>query len=186
MGSNYFGEMNIGSSGNERSSRKNRKNNNNSEKPKQPQRGLGVAQLEKMRLHGQINGCSYLSPYPTTAFNQEDLRLQTPYSSSSSLSSSSSYGYQGHQSFLMGMNEFSRTNINFGDSHAKIARWNNTAGNGMTDGRHYVDQTSMTGHFFNTQEDIQKNYRGDRMTSIQNCDTSYGNEEVDLELRLSL
>ncbi|CAN1822584.1 Protein SPEAR1 [Linum perenne] len=72
MGSSYFGEPNM--SGNERrnstsgtsssssSSRKGKKNNNNingiinSEKqqPKQPQRGLGVAQLEKIRLTGQL------------------------------------------------------------------------------------------------------------------------------------
>lgn len=54
MGSSYFGEPNMGN--NERvsgsSSRKGKKNNQ--DKPKQPQRGLGVAQLEKIRLHGQM------------------------------------------------------------------------------------------------------------------------------------
>ncbi|KAI7737286.1 hypothetical protein M8C21_002143 [Ambrosia artemisiifolia] len=50
----YFGEA----SGNERpsrassGSRKGKKSN--SDKPKQPQRGLGVAQLEKIRLHSQL------------------------------------------------------------------------------------------------------------------------------------
>lgn len=52
-GSNYFGDSNMG---NERvsgsSSRKGKKNNQ--DKPKQPQRGLGVAQLEKIRLHGEM------------------------------------------------------------------------------------------------------------------------------------
>ena len=61
--------------GNERgssssSSRKGKKSN--SDKPKQPQRGLGVAQLEKIRLHGQM-GSSYNpslhGPYPGN-FNQ--------------------------------------------------------------------------------------------------------------------
>lgn len=58
MGSSYFGEPNFGnerasgSSSSSSSSRKGKKNN--SEKPKQPQRGLGVAQLEKLRLHGQM------------------------------------------------------------------------------------------------------------------------------------
>lgn len=74
MGSGYFGEPNM--MGNERSSsnsggssRKGKKSN--SDKPKQPQRGLGVAQLEKIRLHGQM-GCAYLpnnslqTPYPTS------------------------------------------------------------------------------------------------------------------------
>ncbi|CAN1822582.1 Protein SPEAR1 [Linum perenne] len=52
MGSSYFGEPNIGTSSSSSSSRKGKKNNNN--QPKQPQRGLGVAQLEKIRLTGQL------------------------------------------------------------------------------------------------------------------------------------
>ena len=81
MGSGYFGEPNLGS--NERgsgssssSSRKGKKSN--SDKPRQPQRGLGVAQLEKIRLHGQM-GCAYhpslqTPPYPTN-FNNVNLTL---------------------------------------------------------------------------------------------------------------
>ncbi|KAL0427014.1 UNVERIFIED_CONTAM: protein SPEAR1, partial [Sesamum latifolium] len=69
MGSNYYGEGNP--AGNERgsgfssssssssSSRKGKKGS--SDKPKQPQRGLGVAQLEKIRLHSQL-GSNYLPP----------------------------------------------------------------------------------------------------------------------------
>ena len=62
MDSSYFGEPNTGNdraSGS--SSRKGKKNNQ--DKPKQPQRGLGVAQLEKIRLHGQM-ACSYHPPLP--------------------------------------------------------------------------------------------------------------------------
>ena len=40
------------------------KNKNGSDKPKQPQRGLGVAQLEKIRLHGELN-CNSFSTYPS-------------------------------------------------------------------------------------------------------------------------
>lgn len=66
MGSNYFGEANLrnerygggggSSSSSSSSSRKGKKKKkgNNSEKPKQPQRGLGVAQLEKIRLDSQM------------------------------------------------------------------------------------------------------------------------------------
>ncbi|KAE7998709.1 hypothetical protein FH972_003223 [Carpinus fangiana] len=103
MGSSYFGEPNlVNEKGGGSSSRKGKKNN--SDKPKQPQRGLGVAQLEKIRLHGQM-GCAYHpslhGPYPTN-FSNEDVRVQTAYSpmssssfsySSSSSSSSASYGY---------------------------------------------------------------------------------------------
>jgi len=70
--SSYFGEPNLG---NERSSasssRKGKKNN--SDKPKQPQRGLGVAQLEKIRLHSQMasgyHHSSLHGPYPSTFTN---------------------------------------------------------------------------------------------------------------------
>ncbi|XP_040871643.1 protein SPEAR3 isoform X2 [Glycine max] len=91
MGSSYFGEPNFG---NERascssSSRKGKKSHN-SDKPKQPQRGLGVAQLEKIRLHGYHP--SLHAPYPSN-FSNEDPRVQIAYSSvpSSSFSYSSSY-----------------------------------------------------------------------------------------------
>lgn len=78
MGSGYFGELpNLGNdqrgSGGS-SSRKSKKNN--SDKPKQPQRGLGVAQLEKIRLHSQM-GCNYLPP-PTihNPYNLSQVILQ--------------------------------------------------------------------------------------------------------------
>lgn len=50
---NFFGgnERSSSSSGGS-SSRKGKKSG--SDKPKQPQRGLGVAQLEKIRLHSQM------------------------------------------------------------------------------------------------------------------------------------
>ncbi|EEF48216.1 conserved hypothetical protein [Ricinus communis] len=103
MGSSYFGEPNLGNERGSGSSRKGKKTN--SDKPKQPQRGLGVAQLEKIRLHGQMGSAYHPSlhtPYPSN-FNQEDMRMQTAaYSSvpsssfsysSSSVASSASYGF---------------------------------------------------------------------------------------------
>lgn len=88
MGSGYFGEPNLGndhqrgsgSSSSSSSSRKGKKSN--SDKPRQPQRGLGVAQLEKIRLHGQMGCAAYGHPslhnpntYPTTS-NFNNVRLQ--------------------------------------------------------------------------------------------------------------
>lgn len=69
MGSSHYGDPNLG---NERggSSRKGKKSN--SDKPKQPQRGLGVAQLEKIRLHGEMGSSYHPSlhgSYPSN-FNQ--------------------------------------------------------------------------------------------------------------------
>ncbi|KAG5547464.1 hypothetical protein RHGRI_013230 [Rhododendron griersonianum] len=95
MGSSYFGGTNPR---NERSSsRKGKKSNSNAEynnKPKQPQRGLGVAQLEQMRLHAQL-----ASAYPTPALTQEDERMQTGYPMYTS-PSSSSYGFHVPQNIM--------------------------------------------------------------------------------------
>ncbi|KAH7851182.1 hypothetical protein Vadar_008310 [Vaccinium darrowii] len=110
MGSSYFGVTNPG---NERSSRKGKKSsgtnvNMNAEnnKPKNPQRGLGVAQLEKIRLHTQM-ASTYSS---TPALTQEDVKMQTqghpsvvlpsslPYAPSST--SSSSYGFHVPQNIM--------------------------------------------------------------------------------------
>lgn len=79
MDSNYFGEPNMGGSGS--SSRKGKKNNQ--DKPKQPQRGLGVAQLEKIRLHGEMAYSYHPSlhpPYPSN-FNNVSKPLQFSHSS---------------------------------------------------------------------------------------------------------
>lgn len=71
MGSGYFGEMNMGNTDKRRSGspaaaatgRRGRKGGGG-EKPKQPQRGLGVAQLEKIRLHGEMGCAAYGHLYP--------------------------------------------------------------------------------------------------------------------------
>lgn len=92
MGSGYFGEPNLG---NERSSsRKSKKSN--SEKAKQPQRGLGVAQLEKIRLHTQMD-CTTYNPYAT------NLNQERPYSSTPSISysSTSSYAFPPQQTIMV-------------------------------------------------------------------------------------
>ncbi|KAJ0029862.1 protein SPEAR3-like isoform X1 [Pistacia vera] len=194
MGSGYFGEPNLG---NERagSSRKGKKN---SDKPKQPQRGLGVAQLEKIRLHGQM-GCNYHpsfhTPYPTN-FNQEDVRVQTAYSSvpsssfsySSSSSSPTSYGC--HPSITMGLGEYERSTFVYGDSQptTTASSWN--PANGILETQHFI-QPSMNRHHLNLQvEDPQqkrnkKHRSNSRGSSSQNSESS-DTQEVDLELRLSL
>ncbi|KAL2321303.1 hypothetical protein Fmac_030272 [Flemingia macrophylla] len=185
----YFGEPNMG---NERvsgsSSRKGKKNNQ--DKPKQPQRGLGVAQLEKIRLHGQMACSGYHppplhSPYPSS-FNNEDPRVQTPYSSvpssssfsysSSSTSYSTSYGFQ--PNIVMSLPEYERTNIRYGDSQtantARLEHANSTA------------QTRPLLNLYDTQHiDTTMRRSGSVGASSQNSESS-DNQEPDLELRLSL
>ncbi|KAG2718403.1 hypothetical protein I3760_03G218600 [Carya illinoinensis] len=198
MGSGYFGEPNLGNERGGSSSRKGKKNN--SDKPKQPQRGLGVAQLEKIRLQGQM-GCAYHptlhGPYPTN-FNNEDMRAQYSsipsssfsYSSSSS-SSSASYGFQ-YPNIMMGPGEYERTNVRYGDSHnpTTTARWDPSNASSTLEAQHFA-QPSMTRHLLNLHlEDAQdKNSKKPRSNSVgsssQNSESS-DNQEVDLELRLSL
>jgi len=76
MDGSYFGEPNMGNervSGSSSSSSSRKGKKNNQEKPKQPQRGLGVAQLEKIRLHGQMACGAYhpplQAPYPSNFNN---------------------------------------------------------------------------------------------------------------------
>ncbi|KAI4377394.1 hypothetical protein MLD38_015027 [Melastoma candidum] len=86
MGSSYFGYPNMGNDrksdgGGSGSSRKGKKGS--PDKPKQPQRGLGVAQLEKIRLHGQLGSGNFHpsihSPYPSSSYNQVIIPQLSPY-----------------------------------------------------------------------------------------------------------
>ncbi|KAK4433012.1 protein SPEAR3 [Sesamum alatum] len=204
MGSNYYGEGNP--AGNERgfssssssssSSRKPKKGS--SDKPKQPQRGLGVAQLEKIRLHSQL-GSNYLPPVHNPyapSFNQEDMRLQTAYSSpsssfSNSSSSSPSYGFRGPHAGMMGLPDLDRTNIRYGDtqSSSTIARWH--PGNAGMGTQHFVEPSLTTRPFFEptVEGSINTKNKQDgnnpRGSSSQNTDSS-SSQDIDLELRLSL
>ncbi|KAJ6295906.1 hypothetical protein OIU78_023852 [Salix suchowensis] len=159
MDSGYFGDPNFGN--NERSGGSSRKGKkSSSDKPKQPQRGLGVAQLEKIRLHGQM-GCNYhpslhsTPPYPTAFNPQEDIRVQTGYSSAPSSSfsysssaaaaaaTSASYGYP---HIMMGIGDYDGTNIRYGDSQpSTAASWN--SGHGSYEAPHYA-QPNSTRHLF--------------------------------------
>ncbi|KAJ6857036.1 protein SPEAR3-like [Populus alba x Populus x berolinensis] len=198
MDSGYFGEPNFGNNERGGSSRKGKKSN--SDKPKQPQRGLGVAQLEKIRLHGQI-GCNnyhpslHSAPYPTAFNQQEDIRVQTGYSpassssfsySSSAAATSASYGYP-HT--MMGIGDYDGTNIRYGDSQpSTAASWN--SGHGIHEAQHYA-QPNSTRHLLPLQaEDTPpkktKKHRSSSMgSSSQNSEAS-DTQELDLELRLSI
>ncbi|KAK7364011.1 hypothetical protein VNO80_12328 [Phaseolus coccineus] len=188
MDGSYFGEPNMGNervSGSSSSSSSRKGKKNNQEKPKQPQRGLGVAQLEKIRLHGQMACGAYhpplQAPYPSN-FNNEDPRVQTPYSSvpsssfsysSSSTSYSASYGFQ--PNIVMSLPEYERTSIRYGDSQpTNTTRWehpNSTA------------QTRPLLNLYDSQHiDTKKHRSGSSSQNSESSDT----QEPDLELRLSL
>ncbi|KVI11584.1 protein SPEAR3-like isoform X1 [Cynara cardunculus var. scolymus] len=180
---NYFRDA----AGNERSvggssSRKGKKSN--SDKPKQPQRGLGVAQLEKIRLHSQLGF------HPTNLHPQEDIRIPTAYSPSSSFSyTSPSPTYntpQGQQNIMMGMGELERSNMVYGLSQPSgDPRWN--ASNPMFEAEHFA-QPGITRHLFQieVEDSLRKKKRSDSMGSSSQNSDSNGSQELDLELRLSL
>ncbi|RDX97340.1 Protein SPEAR1, partial [Mucuna pruriens] len=196
MGSSYFGEPNFGNeraSGSSSSSRKGKKNTS-SEKPKQPQRGLGVAQLEKIRLHGQMP-CAYHpslhAPYSSN-FNNEDPRVQIAYSSmmpsssfSYSSSSTSSYSYGIQPNIMMGLSEYQTTNIRYGGSQqTNTARWE--AANVILESQSYAP-SNITRPFLNLNDsqDIKGHRNGSVGSSSHNSESS-DTQELDLELRLSL
>ncbi|CAL0322172.1 unnamed protein product [Lupinus luteus] len=208
MDSNYFGELNMenergnGSSNSPSSSRKGKKNNQ--DKPKQPQRGLGVAQLEKIRIHGQI-ASGYFPPqhgsYPSS-FNNEDPIVQAPYqyssilpspppspSSSFSFSSSSapysaSYGFQSN--YVMKLSEYERTNIRYGDSQPtnNTGRWEHAI---LKTHSSAQTRTGSLLNLYDSQQHIDtKKHRSDSVgSSSQNYEPS-DPQEPDLELKLSL
>ncbi|CAH9077082.1 unnamed protein product [Cuscuta epithymum] len=219
----YFGESNMAgnhhhlhhqertssssSAGSGPSARKSKKGNT-SDKPKQPQRGLGVAQLEKIRLHSQM-GCTFLPnplhhlPYdshPSHHQVQEDMRLQTaggsystsPPSFSYSPSSSSPYPYPANQSsIMMTVTDLERANVRFGDHSHPISNANPSWHPGMVyESQHYA-QPNMTRHFLNhhLEGPVDRRVKKGRSYSTGSSDPnshSNGDSELDLELRLSL
>ncbi|XP_010526454.1 PREDICTED: protein SPEAR1 [Tarenaya hassleriana] len=182
MGSSFLGRPNMG--GGSSSSKKGKKNGSSSEKPKQPQRGLGVAQLEKIRLHGEISPDSFSSypsfhhsPYPSS-FNQEDGRtMKGGYSSPSS----APYGF--HPSMMMGLSEHERASMRYSDSqpHAP-ASWNPNYGD--LDSQHFA-QPNITRHFL-PEDPSSITRRSKSMGSSSQNSGSSDKQELDLELRLSI
>ncbi|KAK9071270.1 hypothetical protein SSX86_009838 [Deinandra increscens subsp. villosa] len=177
---NYFGESgrnDRSSSAGGSSSRKGKKSG--SDKPKQPQRGLGVAQLEKIRIHSQMG-----------FLPQEDIRIQTAYSSSSSFSytspSTTSYNtFQGHPSHMMATGEPERTNFVYSESQfaGNNPRWDGS----------YAQPAGISRHLFSPEllvEDSsrkkKKKDQNDSMGSGSPNSDSNGSQELDLELRLAL
>ncbi|KAG7617716.1 Protein SPEAR3 [Arabidopsis thaliana] len=193
MGSSFFGRPKMGGSSSSSptssssSPAKRGKNKNGSDKPKQPQRGLGVAQLEKIRLHGEYN-CNSFNTYPSyhPSTYQEDVRIQGGYPSIPSSSPSFSYAssspppapYGFHPNMMMNANndQYERATIRYGDSQPHRApSWNPSYG--ILESQHFVEPNT-TRHFLH--EDQRNISLG---SGIQNFETSEANE-LDLELRL--
>ncbi|XP_039115921.1 protein SPEAR1-like [Dioscorea cayenensis subsp. rotundata] len=188
----HFGELGLGNNGRSGSSKRGKKNN--SDKPKQPQRGLGVAQLEKIRLHDQM--ASYLpslhSPFHSNLNKEDGLREEVAFSpsfycsnSSSSTSASSPYhGLQANQQMMM-----------FGDNETLDIRSYGDFSSCSSSSRLYmpnnvVQETVTLPLLEETMEDsIQKKRREDRSllstgSRSQNSSDKSDTQDIDLDLKL--
>ncbi|KAK6784119.1 hypothetical protein RDI58_017573 [Solanum bulbocastanum] len=170
MGSGYFGEPKLG---NERSSSSRKSKKNNSEKPKQPQRGLGVAQLEKIRLHTQMGCNTNYNPYPSTP--------------SISYSSTSSCAFTPQQTIMMELGDIERANIRYGDSQppSTPSAWHP----GTVYEPHQFAQPNMNRYLLNLQieESMENRTRNNSIgSSTSHISESNSDHELDLELRLSI
>ncbi|CAA2947141.1 protein SPEAR3-like isoform X2 [Olea europaea var. sylvestris] len=162
----------------------------NSDKSKKPLRGLGVAQLEKIRLH-EMSSTYHHNPYFEN-FSQEDMGLQATYSSSSfsySSLSSPSYGFRTPHGIMIGCPDLAEENIKYEESQQiNATRWDSIQ---AVSGTQQFVQPSMRRHFLNLQiQDslLEKNKKGpnDSVGSNHENFESSSTQELDLELRLSL
>ncbi|KGN65092.1 protein SPEAR1 [Cucumis sativus] len=195
MGSGYFGEPSLGnnndrgsgsSSSSSPSSRRGKKGGSDKQ-PRQPQRGLGVAQLEKIRLHGEIASAGFHPTSYTFTNDQEIARVQTGYGSvPSSTSSSPSYGFPSN--IMMGFGEYERRNLRDGDSQYST-RWDPSNNGGILESQHFA-QPNMTCYLQNPQADqwtqSRRSKRQERSGNMGQNPEGCESQELDLELRLSI
>ncbi|XP_021865849.1 protein SPEAR3 [Spinacia oleracea] len=198
MGSGYFGIPKMGNSNDNKSSSSRKTKKSSSEKPKQPQRGLGVAQLEQIRLRSQLGCSGFTSTTAPVTFHQEDMRLQGVPSYGVQQSSSTSYNpyysqpcsspstsstpYAHHPNFMMVFGDHERSNLRYQDSQPSTAtRWNP---NGILESSNYTQLGDRIGYFEDSRHqriDFLKSMGSSNQNS-ESCEQ----DEVDLELRLSL
>ncbi|XP_022961334.1 protein SPEAR3-like [Cucurbita moschata] len=179
MGSGYYREPSLGnergtgsSSSSSSSSSRRGKKGGSDKQPRQPQRGLGVAQLEKIRLHGEIASAAF-HPTSYTFNNEHELTNVHRYSPVSS--SSSPY-------VMMGFGECEGRRVRDGDSqHSTGARWDPSNG-GILEAQHFA-HPNMTSHLQDPQAEWAAQSRRQEMG--ENCEAC-DSQELDLELRLSI
>ncbi|KAJ1284757.1 hypothetical protein BS78_03G229800 [Paspalum vaginatum] len=193
-GSNFGDSMGWSSSGRSSSgSRRGKRGGGggSGEKPKQPQRGLGVAQLEKIRLQSEM--AEYFHPlgqapsliHRTGSLNlQEDARAST-----SSLSSSPSSSFHAtavsspfpiHPNFAMPYGE--RGDLRYGEFQAPVIR---SPSSGAIYGAPHHAHPNITLPLFEPQESARLKGHHDRSRSADSTSMNSDDpQDVDLELKL--
>ncbi|PKI76267.1 hypothetical protein CRG98_003378 [Punica granatum] len=144
------------------SSSSRRSKRGNPEKPKQPQRGLGVAQLEKIRLHEEMGCCFNL---PSTNFIHMGL---TEYGTTNILyedhpQSTSTASWRPNNQDMSASFQFSQSNI---------------------DNKQFVNPNLEGSWERRSKTRLISDPFGS--SSQNSSESSDNNQEVDLELRLSL
>ncbi|KAM0944601.1 putative SPEAR family protein [Dioscorea sansibarensis] len=185
MGSSHCGEVGLGkgrsttsSSSSSSSSKKGKSSKTSLEKPKQPQRGLGVAQLEKIRLHNQfMANYNHLHNSLHSSFHhntKQDEVVTVDHVTFSTSSSSSLFGFQ------------SSTMMEFGESEPNNRYCQSTSRNIMTQNNARMPVTLPL--LDQTMEWTKRRHDRSHSTGSmsQNSDNSSGSQELDLELRLSI
>ncbi|KAJ8483992.1 hypothetical protein OPV22_016477 [Ensete ventricosum] len=164
-----------GSSGGSRKGRK-----SSSKSPKQPQRGLGVAQLEKIRLQSQMNGyVSSLDFSFHSDLNMEDSKVEVAAPSSPSSSGSPTLAL--HPNMIVGNGDTDKRCFNY------VEHWSDASARSHPVALPLFQQSIEDA--FTAQDSAQKRRRHDRsisLGSISQISDPNATQELDLELKLSL
>uniref|UniRef100_A0ACD5VTJ1 Uncharacterized protein n=1 Tax=Avena sativa TaxID=4498 RepID=A0ACD5VTJ1_AVESA len=161
------------------------------DKPKQPQRGLGVAQLEKIRLQSEM--AEYFHPpggqppsliHRTASLNLEDTRASTSSLSSSPSSSfhaaAVSSAFPVHPNFGMAYGE--RGDARYGEFQAPIVR---SPSSSTIYGPPHYSHLGVTLPLFAPEESTRLRGHHDRSRSADSTSmNSEDPQDVDLELKL--
>ncbi|GAB4852621.1 hypothetical protein Ancab_016835 [Ancistrocladus abbreviatus] len=164
-----------------RSSIKNKKSSK-SDKPKIPQRGLGVAQLERLR-HQMAYNCiptAPHAPFPSLTL-QDDMKVQEVNPPLMQTSASFAYGQSQSLPFCYGYHP--NTVMRFGDTESSTLDMVQNPTQDETPTMERIITSNV-----NNMQPLQTWALGQSSTmlSSQNSESSNDNQEVDLELRLSI
>ncbi|KAG1335059.1 protein SPEAR1-like [Cocos nucifera] len=186
MGGSIYGEWCLGNGRSGSSSRRGKKSN--SDKQKLPRRGLGVAQLEKIRLHNQMMAgyLSSLHPPFQTHLNEEDasIYMGSPSCPHASSIATTSYFCGVHPNTMMGFGGSDITDTRFGDYYSGA-----TTSNKMMPLHHFIKPAVTLPLLTQTfQDSEQKKIQQDQHSLVcisQNSDSTDDPQGLDLELKLS-
>ncbi|ONM39339.1 protein SPEAR3 isoform X2 [Zea mays] len=193
-GRNFGDSMELSSSGRSSGSRRGKRGGGGggTDRPKQPQRGLGVAQLEKIRLQSEM--VEYFHPlgqHPSLIHRTGSLSLEDARASTSSLSSSSpsssfhataiSPPFSIHPNLAM---PYGERDVRYSEFQAPIIR--SPSSSAVHGTPHYAQHpNNITLSLFEPQESARLKGHHDRSQSADSTSLNSDDpQDVDLELKL--